>query len=431
MPGAAVTRRRGQRPGHSATTAHFQAAYPFQGQGGLGAPGVYIGADAFGGAWVFDQWELYERRIMRSPNIVVLGEIAFAKSTWIKTFLYRQYLFGRQSFVIDIKGEYWPLAEAIGVSPFVLAPGGSMRLNPIERRGGRKGQLALLRSVATAALRRHLVPEEEAGLRVALDQCNDEAGSTDPTLPNVVDVLLHPREPMIAGVSAAGGPEFAAANRELALALQRLCDGDLRGIFDGQTSAGIDLESPLIVFDLSAMGDSEALGVLATCVGAWQQAVLRERKRVSDETGVPMRKAHCVFEEVWQVTPNIGVAEWLQANFKLCRALAISNILSTHKLTDFDTAGDKGSRAVRIAQNLVPDAGCFIIHRQSPDQREVLRDDLGRSETEVELAMGLDVGEALWVMGAYSTLVQQRSSAREREITFTDQQMGALPSRSA
>ena len=47
-------RRRGERPGHSATTAHFQAAYPFLGMGALGAPGVYIGTDAFGGAWAFD-----------------------------------------------------------------------------------------------------------------------------------------------------------------------------------------------------------------------------------------------------------------------------------------------------------------------------------------------------------------------------------------
>ena len=47
-------RRRGERPGHSATTAHFQAAYPFLGMGGLGAPGVYVGTDAFGGAWAFD-----------------------------------------------------------------------------------------------------------------------------------------------------------------------------------------------------------------------------------------------------------------------------------------------------------------------------------------------------------------------------------------
>jgi hypothetical protein len=418
--------RRGDRPGHSATTAHFQAAYPFLAQGGLGAPGVYIGSDAFGGAWAFDPWELYARGVMRSPNIIVLGGISYGKSTFIKTYLYRQHVFGRQAWVIDVKGEYRPLAEALGVRTIALEPGGPIRLNPIERRGGREGQLGLLRSVALAALRRDLGPEEDAGLRVALDQVNAEATTGDPTLPMIVDVLLHPRARMVEEVSATDDREFALANRECALALQRLCEGDLRGMFDGQTSEGIDLEAPLVILDLSAMRDSEALGVLMTCAAAWQQAILRERKRRSEESGRPMRKVFCVWEEVWQVASNIGVAEWLQANFKLCRALGIANVVSLHKLTDFGTAGGEGSRLARIAQGLVADAGGIIIHRQSPDQRSILREDLGRSDTEVELAMTLGIGEAIWVVGLYSVLVQLRLSAQERSITYTDEQMGTL-----
>jgi len=417
---------RGERPGHSATTAHFQAAYPFLAQGGLGAPGVYVGTDAFGGAWAFDPWELYARGVMRSPNIIVLGAISYAKSTLIKTYLYRQHVFGRHAWVIDVKGEYGPLARALGRTPIALEPGGAVRLNPIERRGGREGQLALLRAIALAALRRDLGPEEDAGLRVALALVNEEAGVAEPTLPMVVDALLHPREAMVAAVSAADAAEFASANRETALALQRLCEGDLRGMFDGQTTAGIDLTSPLVVLDLSAMRDSEALGVLMTCAAAWQQAILRERKREAEASGVAMAKVFCVFEEVWRVAANIGVAEWLQANFKLCRALGIANVLSLHKLTDFGTAGGEGSRPARIAQGLAADAGCIVIYRQSADQRSVLREDLGRSDTEVELAMSLGIGEAIWVIGSHSALVQQRLSAREREITWTDEQMGTL-----
>jgi hypothetical protein len=53
--------------------------------GGLGVPGVYVGTDAFGGAWAFDPWELYARRIMHSPDVIVLGGISYAKSTLIKT----------------------------------------------------------------------------------------------------------------------------------------------------------------------------------------------------------------------------------------------------------------------------------------------------------------------------------------------------------
>ncbi len=68
-------RRRGERPGHSATTAHFQAAYPFLGQGGLGAPGAYIGTDAFGGAWAFDPWELYAR--LRMQDQLLEGRVRY------------------------------------------------------------------------------------------------------------------------------------------------------------------------------------------------------------------------------------------------------------------------------------------------------------------------------------------------------------------
>ena len=416
--------RRGERPGHSATTAHFQAAYPFLGMGGLGAPGVYIGTDAFGGAWAFDPWEHYARKAVRSPNMIVMGDIAHLKSTLIKTFLYRQYVFGRQFWILDVKGEYGPFARALGYPTIRLEPGGEVRLNAIERRGGREGQLALLRTVAMAALHRDLGPEEDAGLRVALDQVNEEAGSSEPTLPQVVEALLHPREAMVEGVAAEGAAEFAAATRDCALALQRLCEGDLRGMFDGPTSDGIDLDAGVVVLDLSAMRDSEALGVLMTCAGAWQQAIFRERKDESDRTGVPMRKTFCVFEEVWRVAPNVAVAEWLQSNFKLCRAFGIAVVLSLHKLTDFGTAGAEGSRAARIAEALVGDAGCVVIHRQPPDQRQVLHQVLGCSDTETELSTTLEIGESIWRMGSVSMLVRLRMSRRERQITFTDEQMG-------
>ncbi|HEY2333641.1 MAG TPA: hypothetical protein VGH58_01365 [Solirubrobacterales bacterium] len=418
--------RRGERPGHSVTTAHFQAAYPFLGQGSVGAPGVYIGADAYGGAWAFDPWEFYARRIVRSTNLIVIGGIGYAKSSFIKTYLFRQHLFGRDAWVIDIKGEYGPLGEALGYPPYVLRPGGEVRLNPITRRGSREAQLGLLRSVVQAALGRDLSPEEDAGLRVALDLVNEECASEDPTLPMVVDALLHPREAMVAGVCATSATDFAAANRESALALQRLCEGDLRGMFDGPTSPGIDLEAPMVILDLSAVQDSAALGVLMTCAAAWQQAIVLERKRRSERSGVPMRKLSVVVEEVWRVAPNPAVAEWLQSNFKLCRALGIQNILSLHKLTDFGAAGAAGSREAQVIQGLVSDAGCVIVYLQSPDQRPVLRGDLGLSETETELTMGLGLGEALWVMGQHSAPVAQRMSAFEREFTFTDEQMGVI-----
>src|SRR4051794_22291426 len=163
----------------------------------------------------------------------VLGGIGHAKSSLVKPYILRQRVFGRQAWVLDPKSEYAPLARALGGRPIALAPGGGVRLNPLSPRGGPAAQLSLLRSVAQAALRRELAPEEDAGLRVALKSVG-EIGP-EPTLPLVVATLLAPDEGMVAEVSAESRGAFAAANREVALALQRLCEGDLRGMFDGAT----------------------------------------------------------------------------------------------------------------------------------------------------------------------------------------------------
>jgi hypothetical protein len=415
-----------ERPGHSATTAHLCAAYPFIADGGPGRPGVYIGRDAYGGAFAYDPWLLYPD-VLQGPNMLVLGAIGSRKSTLVKSYLYRQILHGRQAWVLDPKGEYGPLARSLGVEPIALHPGGSVRLNPITCRGGAEGQLSLLRAVAGAALRRELGPEEDAGLRVALEQVNAERGEAEPTLPDVVEALLHPREAMVRGVSAASAEDLAGACRREVLGLQRLCAGDLRGMFDGETSAGIDLDAPLVVIDLSAVRDSAATGILMACAGAWQQAILGDRKRAAEEEGVATPQMISVVEEGWRLTAHIGAAEWLLENWKLCRALGIQNVFVVHRLSDLGASGEEGSREARIAEGLIADADTIVIHRQAPDQREALRDRLGRSMSEAELVTTARPGEALWVVGRRSFLVSHRISSIERPIVFTDWRMGAPP----
>jgi hypothetical protein len=415
-----------ERPGHSATTAHLCAAYPFIADGGPGRSGVYIGRDAYGGAFAYDPWLLYPD-VLQGPNMLVLGAIGSRKSSLVKTYIYRQILHGRQAWVLDPKGEFWALAAALGVAVLSLYPGGDLRLNPITRRGGFEGQLSVLRSVAAAALQRELGPEEDAGLRVALEQVNEECGVGEPTLPDVVEALLHPREAMVQGVSAAGASDLAAACRQVALGLQRLCAGDLRGMFDGPTSEGIDLDAPLVVIDLSRVRDSAALGILMACAGAWQQAILGERKRAAEEEGIATPQMISVVEEGWRLTGHIGAAEWLLENWKLCRALGIQNVFVVHRLSDLGASGEEGSREARIAEGLIADADTIVIHRQAPDQREALRGRLGRSLSEAELVTTARPGEALWVVGRRSFLVSHRISSIERPIVFTDWRMSSAP----
>jgi hypothetical protein len=414
--------QRAERPGHSATTAHVQAICPFIAPGGLGAPGIYMGQDACGGAWVFDPWQAYAHGLTEGTNMIVLGKKRQGKSAFVKSMLLRQRLFPVQSWVLDPKGEFAPTARAAGGVVLALSSEGTLQINPIERRGGFSAQLHLLRSVVKAALSRDLTPEEDAGLRVALEEVNSEAGSAEPTLPMVVAALLGPSERMLREVSAVSDSSFKAANRDSALALQRLCKGDLRGMFDGPTSQSIDLDSPLVVIDLSAV-KSAAINILMTCAAAWIQAIVAERKRLSEEAGEDSPKLILVLDEAWRVAGEIGLAEWLQECFKLCRAWGIQVIVVVHRLSDFGAVGSAGSRAARIVEGLISDADVMVIFAQPFDQLDLVVSKLGRGKTEAELLPHLRRGEALWVIGSDSYLVHHRLSSLEREVTFTDARM--------
>ncbi|MGC1853218.1 MAG: hypothetical protein WA687_12340 [Solirubrobacterales bacterium] len=412
---------RAERPAHAATTAHFQSAFPFLAEAGLGTPGTYIGRDACGGAWVFDPWAAYGQGVLSGPNMLVVGQLGRGKSAFLKTYLARQRVFGRQAWVLDPKGEYAPLARWLGGTLIALVPGGSVRLNPIDRRMGWEAQSSLLRSVAAAALRRELTPEEDAGLRVALKAIG-ASDAEEPTLPDVVEALLHPGEEMTAALVMEPA-DFAEKTRQVALALQRLCHGDLRGMFDGSTTAGLDLDAPLVVLDLSAVQGSAALGILMTCAAAWLQGVVMERKRAAEAGEPDGAKVIVVVDEAWRITADLGVAEWLQQSFKLSRAYGVQNIIALHRLSDLGASGAAGSREARIAEGLIADADTKVILAQPPDQIEGLRNLLGLSVTEAELVPTLRRGEALWIVGRRSFLVQHRLSSVEQELVDTDARM--------
>ena len=401
------------RHGHRATTAHVQAAYPFVAEGGLGGRGVYIGRDAYGGSFCYDPFELYGRELT-SPNMLVAGIVGRAKSSLVKTYLWRQHIFGRRAWVIDVKGEYQPLAAALGVVPITLRPGGDVRLNPLTPASGWDGQLHLLQSIAAGALGRPLTPEEVMGLTEALRvACVGHASAADePTLPEVVEILLR-RTDVLMPAMVMSAQDVAETVRQMAFALSRLVSGDLCGMFDGPTSAGVDFDAPLVVLDLSAVYDSPALPILMACGTACLRAMIRD-------SGA---KLIGVVDEAWQVLSMLGVGEWLQANMKLSRAFGQQIILVMHRFADLRAVGAEGSREVRLAEGLLADTETKVIYAQPPDQLPLTRELLGLTDTEAEILPTLRRGEALWKVGRRSFLVHHRLSSFEQALVNTDARM--------
>jgi len=445
-------------PAHVATTRHLCAAYPLVSEAGLGHEGVLVGRDVLGGSFVYDPFALYRQGVVTNPNMVVIGQIGRGKSSFVKSYLWRQAVFGRRAWVVDPKGEYGPLARAWGVTPVTLRPGGSVRLNPLDTDGGAGGgvvagavagagegtdgggnggdggradggrgdvgrgdeilrsRVSLTSSLAIACLGRDLLPRERAAVDAAVNEATARsrvARMDAPTLPQVVDALLDP------GMDAAlairtSRTVLVEDGRDVALELRRLVHGDLCGMFDGPTTPGLRLDGPLVVLDLSAVYHSSALGVLMACAAAWLQSAVRAWHR---------NRIIVVVDEAWAILSNLGVARWLQTSWKLSRALGVSNIAVLHRLSDLRSVGSEGSEQVNLAEGLLADSETRVVYAQSPGEVERTGELLGLTGTEAELVTQLRRGMALWKVGRRSFLVEHRLASEELWLTDTDQAM--------
>ena len=345
----------------------------------------------------------------------MIGQIGRGKSALVKSYLWRELVFGRQAWIVDPKGEYGALAAACGVRPIRLVPGGGIRLNPLDPPAGapddaQRRQAELLASLASASLGRLLTPRERAATDLALVA---SAPGGYGTIPAVVKALLVPDEASAASVHT-DARTLAADGREVALELRRLVEGDLRGMFDGPTTPGLDLSAPLVVLDLSAVYSSAALGILMTCATAWLQAAF--------ETADGIHRI-VVVDEAWAVLSDLAIARWLRASAKLSRAHGVATMVVVHRLSDLAAAGDQGSEQVRLARGLLADVETKIVYGQPPSEVEGARDLLGLSDTEAGLLPRLPRGVALWKVGSRSILVEHRLGQAERAIVDTDARM--------
>jgi hypothetical protein len=439
-------------PAHVTTTRHLCAAYPLVSEAGLGHEGVLIGRDVLGGSFVYDPFVLYGKGVVTNPNMVVFGQIGRGKSSFVKSYLWRQAVFGRRAWVVDPKGEYGPLAEAWGVEPVALRPGGSVRLNPLDtgtdthtgthacadprtgppsratHEGNHDGtagaavdeamrrRVVLTSSLAVACLGRELLPRERAAVDAGITEATERAHLVHmpaPTLPQVVEALLEPG-PEAARTLRTTRVELAEDGRDVALELRRLVHGDLRGMFDGPTSPGLHLDGPLVVLDLSAVYHSPALGVLMACAAAWLQSAIRSRDR---------NRIIVVVDEAWAILSNLGVARWLQTSWKMSRALGVANMAVLHRLSDLRSVGSEGSEQVGLAEGLLADSETRVVYAQSPGEVARTGELLGLTDTEAELVVQLRRGTALWKVGRRSFLVEHRLASGERWLTDTDHAM--------
>ncbi|HEV2360535.1 MAG TPA: hypothetical protein VGS21_02420, partial [Acidimicrobiales bacterium] len=273
--------------------------------------------------------------------------------------------------------------------------------------------------LASASLGRRLTPAERTAVELALGSAalRSAGRGRSPTIPDVVAALLAPEADVARDVGSSAA-ELRADGRDVGLELRRFVTGDVRGMFDGDTSPGVSTDGQIVVLDLSAVYHSPALGALMTCAAAWLQSSISARGSA---------KTIVVVDEAWAVLADVAVGRWLQSSWKLSRALGVANVAVLHRPSDLRAAGAEGSEQARLAEGLLADTETFVLYAQPPGEVAAARELLGLGATEEALLPRLGRGVALWRIRGRPYLVRHLLAPEERAIVDTDQRMRREP----
>ncbi|MBA3743179.1 MAG: ATP-binding protein [Sporichthya sp.] len=411
-------------PAHRASSATLAGAYPFLAP----APcqvGVPIGTDAITGEpFCFDPWSLYAAGRLTNPNVALAGVIGAGKSALAKSLAVRAVAAGRRAYVPgDPKGEWAPVAEALGGVVLRLGPGLPARLNPLDAGAspeGRSGGARVLAAITETLLDRPLRPGE----RVALDVAVHSAECAGPAQVGTVAAALTDPDPAYALADGTPPADRIADGTELVHALRRLLRGDLAGMFDGPSSVTLDPAAPMVVVDLSALGsDDTAVAVAMTCASAWLESALTTH-RTAHRTGPDTAGGRWViYDEAWRLLRSPALLRRMQAQWKLSRAHGIANLLVLHRLSDLDAVGAGGSETRALAAGLLADCSTRVIYRQESDQLAGIEAALGLTDTERALLPVLPRGCGLWKLPGSSYVAKHRLHAAEAAVYDTDMAM--------
>lgn len=383
-----------------------------------------VGEDILSSAIVtHDPFLAYEGGFVSSLNSLIIGDIGGGKSSLGKlSYVWRPLILGtRRAVVFDKKpssanereGEYAPLTRLFGGKPITFSTDGTgVRLNlldPVIAQGNQANQMRLLIVVCELARSAPLDDWEKEALRAAyrVAQVGAESADRVAVLADVVSALGRlDDDPRQAYTDLS--PRARDRLHEAGIGVRFLLAGLLEeyaGIFDGETSEGVQLESKLTSFDISQLPeDGPAVPMVMAVANMWLLGSIRAN---------PGRKTLLLVEEGWHAVMGPS-ADLLKSNTKLSRALGLSLVIMIHKIADIPPE----SPAMALLQE-AQTIHVFGQSRQSDIDRCVREFQLDPASA--GLIPTLRRGQHIMKRGREpELLVSQPRSHIERRITDTD-----------
>ncbi|MFD0501477.1 ATP-binding protein [Streptomyces rhizosphaericus] len=420
------TRRRPLRT----STAQACGLYPAVGSPSSDPRGVIIGREIHSGkAFIFDPFVLYDpsaRERLASGHVLVCGKSGYGKSALEKCYVLRQLRFRERAFAVldaqgeDGVGEWDAIARAVGVKPVRLVYGGGgqgVRLNPLDPRIPAKHQFQILCSMVEIVSGGPVPSEARFVLSVAHRAASDRAGREGrvTVLGDIHDALTRPGPGML-GQREVTEQEMLSWGQPVSLAMDQLCseDRDLAGLFNGPTTAGIDLDAKLIVFDLAGLPrEGVAMPLLMSVIGPWLRwGWIKPGDSV---------KRTLICEEAWHILSHRPVARLFEELVRYGRRLGLSFWAILHHLADLRVA------EAPEAESILKLTATRVIYHMDKHEADLTADYLQLSDWAraaiTDGASRCAPGNAVWQVGQRVQLVEHIRSGIEIRLTNTNSKM--------
>jgi len=408
-------------PVYRASTAEIGGVFPLLTANGLPPTGALMGYDSLSaGGFYVDPIGWVLEQIVTNPNLIFFGKPGQGKSTTVKAFLLRMMLFGARMLIAgDVKGEYEPLCQAVGVEPIALGLGLPVRINPLDLGPLGQGWESLTdterRSRAALIFARWVVllkaligardvvvsPSDENALTTVLGDLSGWSRGGGQlravTIPQVHHALAHPTPELAKACRYPDTQRMIDSTRQATDALGVLVRGALSGLFDAETTIRLDWNAPIQSLSLQRLEDlgDEVVGVALACVNSWSRA-MTDLRRPGEITIV-------VRDEVWrQMRLGVGAVQSLDADLRLSRNDGEIQVVVAHKPSDLLSVGDAGSQEVAIAKDMMALCDTKVMFAQDPTIADELRELVGLSEIAGDWVSGWArqrTGRAVWMVG--------------------------------
>ena len=389
-------------PVFRATSRHLSVAYPLQAESGiidprtrskvLGLPAGYSGRDKSGGIFYWDPVQFYQAGIVQSTNVMILGKIGNRKSAQVKMEILRGVVAGYNHLATDLKNEYTLVANAIPGSKILrFGIDTGMFINALDGVMDHNTQVDLVAAMALTAMgngrgnKTELDIIELSLLDQAIVAAHAHPKGRVAILPDAVEWLFEPSEEMALAMHRP--VEFLREQGyKMALALRRLTEGDLRGMFHKETTPGLFDPTPLLVLNCEAL-KGEAAVIMVILINFFTQSQQRRKDKAA--------RFHKVYhDEAWDLAIYPAFIDSVRKAFKVGGTWGVSNTIVAHHLSNLYRSG-----AGEAVKDLTADSGTKVLYQQDRAELEASAEELGLTRNEVNRIVDLPPGTAIYKIG--------------------------------